>query len=297
MARNKDTYEWGLEEAEALSPEPKRRKRIHEMTDDEFKAQDDEFWEYMDRKYGKHNAEETTSSKSRERKVEPYQTSLSYYERIDPKTGQWEKVYYQSGYTPSGGGSYTPYVYVPKPRTSDSHPIDVDYFPSWAMPLRGRLGMTFAPGKTQEKGLMGDHARDLDKDLAHLKKRYGMTTLVTLNETAELEALKIPRLREICHEKGFGTIWYPFADMTPPPNMDHAVELVGMILDRVAAGENVIIHCKGGLGRTGCVAGCALVEMGFKPSDAIATVRQVRPHTIQMKSQEDFIYRYWWYRS
>lgn len=36
---------------------------------------------------------------------------------------------------------------IRNPKTSESHPIRVDYVPADAVGLRGRIGMTFAPGK------------------------------------------------------------------------------------------------------------------------------------------------------
>ena len=43
------------------------------------------------------------------------------------------------------------------------------------------------------------------------------------------------------------------------------------------AGFNVLVHCKGGLGRAGTVAARLLVELDWAPADAIAAVRAVRP--------------------
>jgi ADP-ribosyl-[dinitrogen reductase] hydrolase len=45
----------------------------------------------------------------------------------------------------------------------------------------------------------------------------------------------------------------------------------------IDAGANVLIHCKGGLGRTGMVAARLLVERGADPAAAMRDVRAVRP--------------------
>ena len=38
---------------------------------------------------------------------------------------------------------------------------------------------------------------------------------------------------------------------------------------RLEAGEGVVVHCRGGRGRTGAVLGCALVRLGHDPSQVV----------------------------
>ena len=42
----------------------------------------------------------------------------------------------------------------------------------------------------------------------------------------------------------------------------------------VAAGEVVYLHCRAGIGRTGTVAGCLLVEHGFGADEALALLQR-----------------------
>jgi hypothetical protein len=42
----------------------------------------------------------------------------------------------------------------------------------------------------------------------------------------------------------------------------------------LAAGEVVYLHCHAGIGRTGTVAGCLLVEHGFTPDEALALLQR-----------------------
>jgi ADP-ribosyl-[dinitrogen reductase] hydrolase len=50
-----------------------------------------------------------------------------------------------------------------------------------------------------------------------------------------------------------------------------------------------VIHCLGGLGRTGTIAGRLLVELGSDPETAILQVRRARPGTIQSIMQECYV--------
>ena len=53
------------------------------------------------------------------------------------------------------------------------------------------------------------------------------------------------------------------------------------LLARLRDGESIVLHCKGGLGRTGMVAARLLVELGCMPEEAIVAVRQARSGTIE----------------
>ena len=52
---------------------------------------------------------------------------------------------------------------------------------------------------------------------------------------------------------------------------------------------DVLIHCRGGLGRAGTIAARLLIELGTEPGEAIANVRAVRPGAIETDDQEEFV--------
>ena len=72
------------------------------------------------------------------------------------------------------------------------------------------------------------------------------------------------------------------------------------IIDALHSGGDgaVYMHCWGGVGRTGTVAGCLLVEAGYTPEEAIAILarkwevvakRERYPHTPESREQFEFI--------
>ena len=180
-------------------------------------------------------------------------------------------------------------------KTSKSHPIRVD----WVHPdeLKGRIGLTFCPGKKQKYALTGSWSRHLDMDMARLKDK-GCDALVTLMEAQELEVVEVPKdqLEKITETLEIDWFFLPIKDAGIPDNeferswSEAGKRLMGMLNN----GRSVVVHCLGGLGRSGTVAARLLVESGIDPEDAITRVRQSRPGAIETKAQEQYVRQKGW---
>ena len=135
--------------------------------------------------------------------------------------------------------------------------------------------------------------RDLAQDL-DLIAAWGASAVVTLVEPAELLMLKVPHLGEAVHAKGMTWHHLPIADYSvPDEGFERIWQTQGRELRaRLCHGENILLHCKGGLGRTGTVAACLLREAGIGAADAVAQVRLVRPKTIETTQQERYVQAY-----
>ena len=90
---------------------------------------------------------------------------------------------------------------------------------------------------------------------------------------------------------------FPIADYSVPQ-----AQTMRRILDAVdaslEAGDTIYLHCHGGIGRTGIVVGCWLVERGFTPTQAMAliadkwqvmTKRHRSPESPETPEQREFI--------
>ena len=64
------------------------------------------------------------------------------------------------------------------------------------------------------------------------------------------------------------------------------VEVGEGLRDRLRAGSDIVVHCKGGLGRAGMIAARLMVELGVPPAMAIEAVRRARPGAIETTAQE-----------
>lgn len=169
--------------------------------------------------------------------------------------------------------------------TSASHPLRVDFATS---PGGHRVGLTFAPGKRQRGAVSGvDWERDLGADLDRLVRGYRATVLASLVEDGELRDLGIPDLVTAAEARGITVRRHPLPDGGLPADEGAFRTYVESLAADVRGGEIVVVHCKGGLGRTGLVGACVLVELGASPDDALAAVAAARgpqcpePHTGQ----------------
>ena len=168
-------------------------------------------------------------------------------------------------------------------KTSLSHPLRVD---AVVAPGGGLIGMTFCPGKVQPHGFSGNWDRDLGLDLDRIRD-WGAVAVVTLVEAAELDRYRVPRLG--AEVQGRGMEWHhlPIVDADiPRAPFDAAWPTIGPLLRaHLAAGRRILLHCLGGLGRTGTIAARLLIEMGQAPDAAIRAVRQARPGALETHAQ------------
>jgi protein-tyrosine phosphatase len=175
-------------------------------------------------------------------------------------------------------------------RTSDTHPLRVDFVDAEALNMPGRLGLTFAPGKKQPYAQTGSWTRDLETDLRALRDEFGADLLVSLIEEHEFERLQIPTLRERAPLFGMEVLWFPIRDQSVPESLQQFHEAVGRIVGYLRRGKTVVVHCMGGLGRTGLVAAaCLLALTELSPSEAMAAVRRARAGAVETAEQEEYL--------
>ncbi len=175
-------------------------------------------------------------------------------------------------------------------RTSENSPLRIDAVTPGDG--QGRIGITLCPGKIDPDGISGPWARNLDTDLDAIRD-WGATAVVSLVTAREIDHLKVADLGKAVRGRHMEWWHTPIPDGEPPdPAFERRWAVAGeAIRDRLRLGFDVLVHCKGGLGRAGTVAARLLVELGERPDEAIRGVREVRPGAIENEAQEAHVAR------
>ena len=151
--------------------------------------------------------------------------------------------------------------------------------------IKGRLTISISPGKKD-----GRWNRDLYSDLRVIKDN-DIQIIVCLLEWNEMKMLNIVDYPSIAQENGFLFYHLPIRDRCAP-TQNELNSLVPVIINHLVTGQNVLVHCRGGLGRAGAVAACCLGHFGYNSQQAMDTVRSQRPGAIQTRKQESCVIQY-----
>ncbi len=129
-------------------------------------------------------------------------------------------------------------------------------------PTRGRLW------------LCGKHA--IGPDPEGLMASVGADTVVCLNEEHELADRYPDYVVWLRTQPPERVVWCPIPDLDAP-EFDGFVPVLTDLVDRVAAGDRLIVHCGAGIGRAGTTAVAVLVSLAVPLDVALARVRRHRP--------------------
>jgi protein-tyrosine phosphatase len=129
----------------------------------------------------------------------------------------------------------------------------------------------------------------LDEDLRSLCA-CSTTVLVVLLEDEEMRRSGLAELRDRARSAGLEVLWFPIPDGTAPTDLVATARLVARILERLTDGRTVVVHCHGGIGRSGTIVALCLVSAGVEPGRALEIVREARPGAATAPGQEQFVY-------
>ena len=154
----------------------------------------------------------------------------------------------------------------------------------------GNVGITLCPGKWQTQASAGVWKRDMEADMTVIA-HWGAAAVLTLMPSTELEQYRAGHLGAACEAQGMEWYHLPIEDCNvPDQEFETAWLYAGLRLrEHLRNGRHVLVHCRGGLGRSGTIAARLLVELGWTPSDAIQAVRAARPGAIETGRQEQHV--------
>lgn len=120
-------------------------------------------------------------------------------------------------------------------------------------------------------------------------KHEGIGHVVSLLEQNEAKKLGVVQEADICLRLGMAYQNYPIKDFSTVVDRNSFIELVEDLHRRLFSGENIIVHCYAGIGRTGLLIGSILIYDDLPAKDAIEIMSAARGRNMP-QTQEQYEY-------
>jgi len=130
---------------------------------------------------------------------------------------------------------------------------------------KGFIAIMAYPGKEQ----------DAASAIAALA-RDGVRQVVSLLEPAEAAALGLDAEVQLVVAQSMRFVSFPIPDMGLPASVSAFAGLAHDLYRQVDAGDNTLLHCRGGVGRSGLLAAAVLLHCGMDPRQACERVTRMR---------------------
>lgn len=127
---------------------------------------------------------------------------------------------------------------------------------------------------------------DYHKDIKHLDD-WKPALVISLTTEAEMAVSGAAGLGADLQDKGTRWVHLPLEDFSAP-DMSHEDkwhEISRNALAALQGGGRVLIHCRGGCGRSGMAALRLMIEAGEDPGAALRRLRSVRPCAVETDAQ------------
>jgi protein-tyrosine phosphatase len=131
------------------------------------------------------------------------------------------------------------------------------------------------------------------RDLERYSSEFKITTIVQLCFDREFSTYGKENVLKLREAKQFKVIKFPIEDFKIPKSKADTREMVDRIIGLVRDGENVVIHCVGGNGRTGLMLAClARKILNLDGPEAVRWVRKFVSTAVERPLQEKFVATY-----
>jgi len=115
----------------------------------------------------------------------------------------------------------------------------------------------------------------LEDEIAGLRQ-IGIDVVVSLLEPPEILELGLSRESDLCTKNGMAFVSFPVPDRGVPESTERALDLAARLFERLNLGDDVVIHCRSGIGRAAMLAAAVLFRDGIAPAEAFHLISEAR---------------------
>ncbi|MBN3291468.1 CDKN3 inhibitor, partial [Polypterus senegalus] len=150
-------------------------------------------------------------------------------------------------------------------------PLEISWLSLANVDCAQNLGICALPGCRFK-----DVKRNLMKDLGELKGQ-GVAEVFVFCTLGELNKYRVPHLLDSYQQHGLIAHHHPFPDGCAP-ELDQCCQILEELKSNLKNGHITVLHCYGGLGRSGLIAACLLLHLSdvMTPDKAIDLLRELR---------------------
>ena len=140
----------------------------------------------------------------------------------------------------------------------------------------GRIGICPLPGRWAP----------LEHDLVRIAA-WEPRFVLSMTEQAEMDAAGVGQLGDLLQTRRIGWFHLPVRDYGGPSaeQADLWPEVSGQLHACLDSAGSVLVHCRGGMGRSGMIALRLMAERGEDPRKALARLRKARPGAVETDDQ------------
>tara|TARA_Y100000766_G_scaffold197822_1_gene170222 strand:- start:68 stop:586 length:519 start_codon:yes stop_codon:yes gene_type:complete len=140
-------------------------------------------------------------------------------------------------------------------------------------------------GISRLPGLQGNFLADIEKIF-----NWKPATIISLTEEKEMKDLGASDFISFIAKEKIPWLHFPIKDFGI---LDEKQEVLWKpisknIHQKIKDGDRLLLHCRGGCGRTGMIVLRIMIEFGEDPDEALERLRKIRPCAVETKAQENW---------